>query len=750
MRVRILSALIALLILLASPGPVQAGLQERPGQVYLVVVDKLSICDFDTKATPNLSALVRNGAVGLASNRTLGSSTTENGALTIGAGNLARSFSPGIVGYHVDETVHGLRNTAGEIYRSLTGVQPSSDECVLISLPALSAGMTKENTNTRLGSLGEKLKEHGIKVCILGNGDVGYTADTRMRPSMAIAMDASGRVPLGNISSQTTVHSASFLGLETNYGFMLQEVSRYKTTADVLVIELADLARLENSSLVAFSEIMQAERTRLLNNIDSFVGELMVQMAHDDILLVISPSPSKLQLESKDSFTPVVVYGPGYHGFLTSGSTQRDFIVANTDIAPTVLSLMGIDDYGINIIGQPVIAKPAAGFDALDQAQALSASTALTNRLRSPLVKGFVVFQIIIIFLALMFLALFKRKVQWLPPLILAMGVVPLVLLPLGKISLPFDWAYGVLAVITSLLITWGIGAGFKANYYKAFVFITLITLLALNADLLTGATMIKSSVLGYDPMAGARYYGVGNEYMGVMIGSAILLSAAVYQALNRKWVLGLIGVFLAFQALLISAPGWGANTDGVLTAPAAFLVTLMFFSDIRISARNLLIVISFVGIAVLGLIVFDLNRPPELQSHVGRAANQVLSGGWQEALTIISRKASMNLKLMRYTVWSKVFLAILAALVVLIYRPSGAMSRLKTECPRLFHGFSGILVGAVVGLIVNDSGIVAAATTSIYIIAPILLLIFSQSDEPCQDLIAQESKNKLESSSSP
>ena len=61
------------------------------------------------------------------------------------------------------------------------------------------------------------------------------------------------------------------------------------------------------------------------------------------------------------------------------------------------------------------------------------------------------------------------------------------------------------------------------ANYYKAFLFVSFTTLLALNVDLLTGATMIKSSVLGYDPMAGARYYGVGNEYMGVMIGCSIL-----------------------------------------------------------------------------------------------------------------------------------------------------------------------------------------------------------------------------------
>ncbi|NLW43944.1 MAG: hypothetical protein GXY92_02025 [Syntrophomonadaceae bacterium] len=730
-----LSLLIALILLLVSEQPALAQPPDPPGKVYLVVVDKLSINDIDAKTTPALAELARKGAVGLVSNRTLGSSNTENGSLTIGAGNLARTFSPGIVAYNVDETVPGLSKSAGEIYQSTTGIDPGSAACVLVSLPALAAGMAKENTNTRLGSLGETLKEHGFKVCLLGNADNGYTADARSRPSTAIAMDGSGRVPLGNISSHTTIPSASFLGLETNYGFLQAEVSRYREAADVIVIELADLARLERAP-AAFPYVFKAERIRLLNNIDNFVGELMTQITDNDLLLVISPSPAKQELESKNSFTPLLAYGSGYEGLLTSGSTRRDFVVANTDIAPTVLSFMGIEDYGIHMIGQPVIAKPAEGLDTLDTAQSLAASTALTNRLRSPLVKAYVVYQIIVIALVLLLLAVFKKTFQWLPPLVLVMGVVPLVLLPLGKISLPYEWAYGLLALLATLLLTWVLSLVFKPNYYKAFVLVSFATLLALNVDLLTGATMIKSSVLGYDPMAGARYYGVGNEYMGVMIGSSILVCAAAYQVWQRKWVLGLIGLFLASQAILISTPGLGANTDGALTAPAAFLVTLMFFSDIRVSLRNLLLVGSAIGFSVLGLVLFDLSRPPDLQSHVGRAANQVLTGGWQEALTIILRKASMNLKLIRYTIWSRVFLAVLAALVVLIYQPSGAMSRLKAECPRLFQGFSGILVGAVVGLIVNDSGIVAAATTSIYIIAPVLLLIFSQSEEPCQELI--------------
>jgi len=713
-------------MVLSIPSAAAAAPQEPPGKVYLLVADKLSIDDINPQQMPNLTGLVRKGAVGLASTRTLGGNTTENGALTIGAGNLARSYTNGIRAYNTDEQVHGFTPPAGDLYRSLTGKKPPADGCVLLNLPEIMAGMITENTNTRLGSLGETLKLHGYSVCLLGNQDTGHTSDAKFRSAAAIAMDAWGRVPLGDISARTTTPSISFLGLETNYTFLLKETVRLRELSDVMVIELSDLARLDNAA-TALPDITAAERNRLLHNMDAFIGQISRQMSPRDLLLVISPSPSKSQLEAKNSFTPVVAFGAGYRGALTSGSTRRNLVVANTDIAPTVLAFMGIKEFDLSMIGQPMTAKYDPAIDALKEAQILSATSAQANRLRAPLVKGYVVFQIIVIAIALCGLTVFNRSLPWLSPLIVAVGVVPLVLLPLGRLNLPFDWLYGLIAVVVSIIGTWLLCLGFRRRYLSAFVCLSLLSVLALDFDLLTGATMIKSSVLGYDPMAGARYYGVGNEYMGVIIGSSILAGAAFYQRWPRKPVLWMIGVFLVLQALLISAPGLGANTDGVITAPAAFLVTLMLLSDLRISLRTLMILASLIGASVLGLIAVDLSRPPELQSHVGRAATQIIDGGWREALTIIARKGSMNLKLMRYTVWSRVFLAMLAALVILIYRPVGAMSRIKSDYPRLFQGFAGIVVGAVVGLVVNDSGIVAAATTSIYVIAPILLLMLNQ-----------------------
>ena len=44
-----------------------------------------------------------------------------------------------------------------------------------------------------------------------------------------------------------------------------------------------------------------------------------------------------------------------------------------------------------------------------------------------------------------------------------------------------------------------------------------------LVVDVLLGAPIIKNSILGYDPIVAARFYGIGNEYMGVLIGTTLI-----------------------------------------------------------------------------------------------------------------------------------------------------------------------------------------------------------------------------------
>ena len=51
-------------------------------------------------------------------------------------------------------------------------------------------------------------------------------------------------------------------------------------------------------------------------------------------------------------------------------------------------------------------------------------------------------------------------------------------------------------------------------------------------------------------------------------------------------------------------------------------------------------------------------------------------------------------------------------------------MKRVRKDYPYVFQGLLGILVGSGVALVVNDSGIVAAATMMIYGTAPLIYLI--------------------------
>ena len=50
-------------------------------------------------------------------------------------------------------------------------------------------------------------------------------------------------------------------------------------------------------------------------------------------------------------------------------------------------------------------------------------------------------------------------------------------------------------------------------------------------------------------------------------------------------------------------------------------------------------------------------------------------------------------------------------------------MKNISNKYPMIFKGFIASMVGCLITLLVNDSGIVAAATASIYILIPILII---------------------------
>ena len=119
--------------------------------------------------------------------------------------------------------------------------------------------------------------------------------------------------------------------------------------------------------------------------------------------------------------------------------------------------------------------------------------------------------------------------------------------------------------------------------------------------DLLHGAALNSRSFLGYDPLGGARFYGMGNEYMGIQIGSLILGFGSLCSLLLRKFsqpeqkegtpppfllkviranrlslllTFGLFAVFSLLVIFMMASPNYGANFGGAITAGVALAVT--------------------------------------------------------------------------------------------------------------------------------------------------------------------------------
>ncbi|MGE5405164.1 MAG: hypothetical protein ACM3PP_09495, partial [Candidatus Saccharibacteria bacterium] len=242
-----LVSLLILLMLGLSILPVlnaQAAEASR-GKVYLLVIDKLDISQIDSSATPSLFKIASKGAVGLASTRTLGRVGTEDEYITIGAGNIAREYGKGPVAYNADELVGLTQHTGAELYRSIMGVNPGSNRCLVLNLPETLAGLSLESVTSTPGALGDVLKQNNIKVCVLGNGD---TSLEKSRFGALIAMDVYGRVPLGDVSPVfNKVDPRSSLDFVTDYDKLQTAVAKYSQQADLMVIDLPDFTRLEKS-----------------------------------------------------------------------------------------------------------------------------------------------------------------------------------------------------------------------------------------------------------------------------------------------------------------------------------------------------------------------------------------------------------------------------------------------------------------------------------------------------------------------
>ncbi|MEW6229466.1 MAG: hypothetical protein AB1700_15475, partial [Bacillota bacterium] len=369
---------------------------------------------------------------------------------------------------------------------------------------------------------------------------------------------------------------------------------------------------------------------------------------------------------------------------------------------------------------------------------------------RPPMLKAFVALQIVVAIASLLSIGVIamgqaprkprfpqKSRFPRLVRVLLAfLGAVPLAWLVVPLVAPPSLASTAIWTTVLALLICGAARVVFRVPS-RAFAAIYLATGLAIMADALFGAELMKDSVLGYDLVGGARFFGIGNEYMGALVGSLIAGSGLALDGpgatgARRKAALGGIALVFVLATLVLASPSMGANMGGTLAAAAGFGTAYLLFSGRRVTRRETCLLAVLALLLVLGVATADSLRPGGPVSHWGRTILLARSGGADTLVDAVQRKMAMNLKLIRYTAWTRALFAFLGAVAFLWVRPVGLTKRVMKAHPGFASGLAASLVAVLVAMLANDSGVVAAAMVTLY---PSLVLLYLAGEEASRDV---------------
>ncbi|ANE47037.1 hypothetical protein SY83_13015 [Paenibacillus swuensis] len=810
--------------------PIQAtGLADnsaKASKVVLVAIPDLSFDDFASLTQVN--ELASRGALGALNIRTP-LKGESNSYLTIGAGAPAAAPSVEAPGYVI---------TPQKLYEIQVGPIPANSAIVVPEIAHLQAENKKRLHDAEAGLLGETLHKNKIPVYLFGNRDALPSDRPNQlvikRQAAYMMMDQQGVIPYGNMGGTMLIRDeTSSLPNTTNYQAMLQEWSALPAGSAAVMFELGDLDRLYVSQGFYSAQKWTESKKTILGQMDDFIAQLSKQLGEKDRLILFSPSVNTDAVAEKSLLAPVLVWqggnvkgivkGPiGFHqqSMLSSGTTKQPGLVANVDIAPTVLQAWDIP-IPQQMKGMPMTAEKMTGGAAWLQRELQEMQT--VYKLRPSLLYSLVTYEVIVLLLSLMAVLLrWRRGLFWIRMCLLSILAAPILLLAMGWLS---HWS---IAGLVSIFILGSLATGYFLSYRRHEFSLTVLSLgivLFVVADAFTGSSAMERSVLGYDPMVGARYYGIGNEFEGVFIGAVVLAASLLLQQLQwrkkkspqaelgdagagradtgaghgdagtekgngeaghgdagtlhitrsqihsatveeeeaeyivrtvstttdalrgklvprsavfgvsrgtiRAYKLGVAAAFLLAVAFL-AAPALGADAGGAIAAAIAFgaaALRMLPGNGLRpISVPRLLLVAAASGAAALALL-WLLNAvllPPAAtaqQSHIGRALQLLQEGRLDQIGHIILRKLQMNWHLINVSAWSKVLITSLVVMAVIVFRPRGVFREWQARYPYVMHGFSANTVGAIAVLVLNDSGIVAAATLIVYVAVPMLLL---------------------------
>jgi hypothetical protein len=383
---------------------------------------------------------------------------------------------------------------------------------------------------------------------------------------------------------------------------------------------------------------------------------------------------------------------PGSGAQLTTETTRRPGLVTGLDVAPTALSWLGLAAPA-GFTGHPITTNGRRSVGGL---QGLDARLGVISGRRWPTIETFLAAWLVLVLSC----ALLGRRrglrtgmrlgglaALWTPCTML----VTAALAPSRavEVAIIVGGAFA-LAVATDRLARWPRGPAVPAA----------AMVLVYGIDLALGSPLIARSLLGSNPIAGARFYGVGNEMEAAL---PIILFAGLAAALPQRPASRREAVIFAGAGLLFTAViAWGrlgADVGALFTIGGGTAAGTLVLRRTRSRGALLLTgATPFIGLA--GLAGLDL-----LTSAGGHYTNTILhAGSVGDVLDTVNRKLDSAWRQLRHGVMPIDTAICLAAGAYVIRNrdrilaPTGKAAGWRA-C--LVAGFTGSILGSLT----NDSG---------------------------------------------
>ncbi|MGI9120142.1 MAG: hypothetical protein ACR2G7_08505 [Acidimicrobiales bacterium] len=765
----------------ASPGAALVvtgqGIPQAVDRVLILSLPRLRWADVAAAQPPALVGLLARSAVASMSVRTLGAETSAGeGYATIGAGNRAT----------VEEEVAGLafpvdagtgEGPAGTVFERDCACDVAGASVVHLGTAEIDARNRRLLYGAEVGSLGAALAKAGRTVAVVGNADgsldgqPSQDGDAGLHREAALAVvDREGRVPAGAVGAQLSMKDPSApFGVRTDVDATVAAFNAAWDQSDVVLLEASDLERVDRWAAERSGreagvgpDKVSAERAAALDGADRLLAKVLPLVdLRRDLVVVVSPDEPR---GGPTELTVGAIAGPGFRpGLARSGTTRRDGFVTLPDLAPTVLRAFGVPlPSAVN--GAPITSgggagSGPAGFSTLSRRLAEDSRVAVfRNQVAGPVTVAFIVTQVLTYALAALILTSARRRARLrLPVMVLALmgtagptvaflsGLVSYRHLGLAGYLVAFFAASAALAMAAVGVAIWAQRRGgprlARAGTLAAPLVLAGLLLAVLVVDIVTGAKLQLNTVFGYSPIVAGRFSGYGNLASGLVAMSAIVVAAGAWGATQprvrpspagRRRSLAAVATLFALTVAALGLPRYGADVGGVLSVVPAFLVTVLLLRGVTLTVRRLgLVALVTVGvIAVFG--AADLARPAEARTHLGRFLAVAADEGASGVVPIIERKMSANLLILTSSVWTLFIPVVLAFLVFLVWRRAGFLERLEERMPGSRACLVGALVVAVLGALLNDSGVAIPGIMFAVLLPYLTILTLAINDDPC------------------